>query len=1043
MKNSDVRGQGKQGASSSALPNGKPDIRARIRSSGLFDADWYCAQYPDVTSVGLDPLKHFLRFGALLRRDPSPHFETAFYLDSHPDVAASGVNPLVHYLQTGCAQGHLARANQGRVALVVHAFHLDVVGDLVRYAANFPAGADQFVTHPEGLDAKAVEFLRRSFPEARLVAVPNAGQDVGALVVLARLVDLGRYEAICKVHTKKDANEPLRWRHALLRGVLASKGQVRRTIKAFAEDPRLVLAGSRQLYLHGPSYLWSNAETLERVFGPLIGGFDFRASDWGFIGGTCFWIRGSALQEIVRALDGMKFTSAAYRDDATIAHCAEHVFGMIATLKGGRVLLHDVEQSAGSVTEGPGFPADGGRSRIMMADLLGRIAFPDYVTTPPPPRGRVRANPSTGRVSGWIAVQGDDTPREGLIRIGAHEIHVTADQFQADLRSNGINQGRHGFVVSAPDALANGQPHEMVLIDRATGRELHRATGTWDKPTRSYKDFQGFLKSSMTRPQIDLPFVEADKRAFAVMEGIANRLTQRGLALEPKPLISVVMPMFDRAGVVAKAIESVLRQSYDAFELLVVDDGSRDDSVAVVRAIGDPRIRLLELGQNRGVAAARNAALRAARGEIICYLDSDNAWDERYLAAQAGAFDELPQADLIYSGVLLYEGYHTEPMAIRYGHFHPALLENRNYIDNNVISHRRSFLGLLGGFDESLRRLVDHDLMLRAAELGRVYSIPMLLCHYYYNRIENTITGGTDMEVNRDRLRSRLAERKAKRLAELDRAELDRPVSVVIPNWESLDELRECLTALQARDWGGKLDVVVVDNLSSEPVREFLAAEHGAGRIVFVPLDFNYGFTYAVNVGIARSRADADILLLNNDAIAQPGAVQSLQRACLARSDAGMTVPRQILPAGTRTLRSHVPYVSANYPCDVNVSAIHQNVADIPVFHDGRGLELVYAPFFAVYIRREVIDAIGPLDAEYGRHYRSDRVYSDMMLNLTNYRMFYVPDSHFIHKLQQATEQLRETGQGDNSFEMMFRRNQWDVETAARLGYRSAPWDVF
>lgn len=781
---------------------------------------------------------------------------------------------------------------------------------------------------------------------------------------------------------------------------------------------------------------------LERVFGHLIDGFDFRASDWGFIGGTCFWIRGSALREVVRALDGVEFAPAAYRDDGTIAHCAERIFGMVATLKGGRVRLHDVEQPAHAVTAGPGFPADGERSRVMMADLLGRISFPNDVTAPPAPRGRVRANASAGQISGWIAVQGDETPREGLIRIGAQEITVMADLLQADLRSNGINQGRHGFSVSVPGALADGQSHEMVLIDRATGSEVHRATGTWNKPRRSYKDFQGFLKASMTQPDTRLPFVDVDKRAFAVMEGIANRLARRGLALDPRPLISVIMPMFNRAGVVAKAIESVLRQSYAEFELIVVDDGSSDESVAVVRAIGDHRIRLLEFERNRGVAAARNAALRVAHGDIICYLDSDNAWDERYLAAQAGAFAELPEADLIYSGVILYEGAQTQPIGVRYGHFHPALLENLNYIDNNVISHRQSFLDRLGGFDEELRRFVDHDLMLRAADLGRIYSIPMLLCHYHYNRTENTITAGTGLEINRDRLRSRLAERKAKRLAETDRAELDRPVSVVIPSWESLDELRECLAALQARDWRDKLEVVVVDNLSSEPVRDYLAAEQAAGRITFVPLDFNYGFTYAVNVGIARSRPKADILLLNNDAIAQPGAVQALQRACLARPDAGMTVPRQILPAGTPTLRTHVPYASANYPCDVNVSAVHQNVGNVPVFHDGRGLELVYAPFFAVYIRREVIDAIGPLDAEYGRHYRSDRVYSDMMLNLTDYRMFYVPDSHFIHKLQQATAQLREVGQADNSFEMMFRRNQWDEETSQRLGYRSAPWDV-
>ncbi len=76
-----------------------------IGASGLFDADWYRAEYPDVVASKLDPVTHFVRHGAPEGRRPSPYFDTAFYLARNPDVATSGVNPFLHYLRSGAAEG--------------------------------------------------------------------------------------------------------------------------------------------------------------------------------------------------------------------------------------------------------------------------------------------------------------------------------------------------------------------------------------------------------------------------------------------------------------------------------------------------------------------------------------------------------------------------------------------------------------------------------------------------------------------------------------------------------------------------------------------------------------------------------------------------------------------------------------------------------------------------------------------------------------------------------------------------------------------------
>jgi hypothetical protein len=76
-----------------------------IRRSGLMDADWYRANYPDVAEANIDPTYHYLRFGASEGRDPSPEFKTRYYLSTHPDVAATEMNPLVHYLKFGRQEG--------------------------------------------------------------------------------------------------------------------------------------------------------------------------------------------------------------------------------------------------------------------------------------------------------------------------------------------------------------------------------------------------------------------------------------------------------------------------------------------------------------------------------------------------------------------------------------------------------------------------------------------------------------------------------------------------------------------------------------------------------------------------------------------------------------------------------------------------------------------------------------------------------------------------------------------------------------------------
>ncbi len=116
----------------------------------------------------------------------------------------------------------------------------------------------------------------------------------------------------------------------------------------------------------------------------------------------------------------------------------------------------------------------------------------------------------------------------------------------------------------------------------------------------------------------------------------------------PAPRFSVVMPTYNRADTLQRAIDSVIAQRFTDWELIVVDDGSTDATPELLARVVDPRVRKIRQ-QNRGVAGARNAALRATRGELISFLDSDDEWLPHHLALMAAFFEAFPSESLATS----------------------------------------------------------------------------------------------------------------------------------------------------------------------------------------------------------------------------------------------------------------------------------------------------------------------------------------------------------------------------------------------------------
>jgi len=460
---------------------------------------------------------------------------------------------------------------------------------------------------------------------------------------------------------------------------------------------------------------------------------------------------------------------------------------------------------------------------------------------------------------------------------------------------------------------------------------------------RSYQDFQEYLKLSLLSPTIPAPFSTVDKSIFAAMKDTTNMLRQQQEQSRVSPLVSVIMPVHNRADLVGIAIASVLAQSYRNLELIVVDDGSSDGTSDVVKTFTDPRIQLVECSQRGGVSSARNQGLSRAKGELIAYLDSDNTWESEYLRAMTGAFELLPDAGAAYSGQYLYRGNDTEPFALRFIAFNPSLLLNINYIDLNCFMHRRMVLDQLDHwFCEDLRRLVDCEFISRVAVKSTIYSIPVVQSNYYLNRAKETITSAENL----DHALTSITTRRRENIGASSFTQ-GRELAVIaidnLPRHEK-QRYRKALSVAVAES----ANLTIIDSPTFEINSRFWAwartftgraSSHRLGRLI--------------NLAIFETDTDANILLLCNGALPAPGALSALQTIMDTSDEIAAVIPQQVLPQGTLGMLAHIPEANPHFSCDITLSCNYDHILPLPTFHCGRSVELDSAVTDCLFFKRK------------------------------------------------------------------------------------------
>ncbi|WP_284946556.1 glycosyltransferase [Acidisoma cladoniae] len=331
----------------------------------------------------------------------------------------------------------------------------------------------------------------------------------------------------------------------------------------------------------------------------------------------------------------------------------------------------------------------------------------------------------------------------------------------------GIEQGladlgsAHTAALTTNTAWLKGIEHGLADLGTAHGAQL-RDMGRWLASTTQT------VSSLSSTPVISSPTLQAlGPRAQLVDHQVTlARMLQvwtvvRWLAqapVESDTLISVVIPTRNRLAYLTRAIDSVLAQRHTRFEIVVVNDGSTDETASFLAGLADSRIRALRT-TGVGTSAARNIGLEAARGTIITHLDDDNLMDPLWLRGVAWGFDRWPDTELLYGARIIEDGAARDGVpsgampALEWLPFDRKRLEQSNYIDMNVLAHRAGLPE--ARFDPALRSSIEWDMLLRLTATRAPLELPVIAClysNYAPNRLSDRLTYLQENRIVRSRI---------------------------------------------------------------------------------------------------------------------------------------------------------------------------------------------------------------------------------------------------------------------------------------------------
>lgn len=200
-----------------------------------------------------------------------------------------------------------------------------------------------------------------------------------------------------------------------------------------------------------------------------------------------------------------------------------------------------------------------------------------------------------------------------------------------------------------------------------------------------------------------------------------------------KPLVSVIIPAYNREKDIIRALSSVLSQSFQDFEIVIVDDGSTDRTKETLAPLLDEKVRYL-YQHNQGVSEAMNNGIRNARGKYIALLHSDDYWSgEKKLEKQARFLEDNPEYVLAGGGIIRFKEHGAISLRILYPETDEAIRKSMLIscpFASSAVMFKKSAWEQAGGFNKKLEVCEDWDLWIRLGKLGKLHNFPEYFAYY-------------------------------------------------------------------------------------------------------------------------------------------------------------------------------------------------------------------------------------------------------------------------------------------------------------------------
>ena len=440
------------------------------------------------------------------------------------------------------------------------------------------------------------------------------------------------------------------------------------------------------------------------------------------------------------------------------------------------------------------------------------------------------------------------------------------------------------------------------------------------------------------------------------------------------PMVSVIMPTHNRPQQLRRAVESVLAQTYQDFEIIVINDAGREVEADLAGMNAAGRITYARHAVNRGLAAARNSGLRLARGKYIAYLDDD----DRFLPDHLETLVTLLETHRLRAAYSDAWRVHEQLQGNRYVEvardmpysydFDAARLLISNYFPVLTVMHERACLEDAGLFDESLTSHEDWDLWIRISRRDPFTHVKKVTAEFTWRTDGSSMTSGHRPDFARtaaiiyEKYRAAseavpgvraMQERAMREFHALLEAAPAFTCSIIIPVWNKVELTKQCLTALASATTDVSFEVILVDNGSTDGTKEFLAELQGDVRII--RNEENLGFAKACNQG-ARAARGKYLVFLNNDTIPEPHWLKPLVSEVDEHPEVGIVGSKLLFAdgsvqhAGVVFMRSHLSAYHVYRSASNAVPAVNQR----------REFQAVTAA--CMLIRREVFEEAGGFD---------------------------------------------------------------------------------